>query len=81
MVPELGLSSVTAEGLGLTLGQETKIPQAMAWEPKTKKQVRTQSTEAQVTGQVNGHWILAGVEEVSGQTHPRFPLSATAHPT
>ena len=60
MVPELGLSSVTAEGLGLTLAQETKIPQAMAWEPKTKKQVRTQSTEAQVTGRVNGHWIWLG---------------------
>ena len=36
MVQELGLSSVTAEGLGLTLGQETKIPQAMAWEQKKK---------------------------------------------
>lgn len=90
MVPELGLSSVTAEGLGLTLAQETKIPQAMAWEPKTKKQVRTQSTEAQVTGRVNGHWIWLGWRRCQARhthvspsqpqpTPPRRPPACSVH--
>ena len=81
MVQELGLSSVTAEGLGLTLGQETKIPQAMAWEQKKKKTGENTVNGGSSPRAGKRPLDLAGVEEVSGQTHPHFPLSAAAHPT